>query len=119
MDGLIGFGLPFLINSTKSREEKIEEARNSGFIGKDGRLSSAPLGQQLVCQKCGSKNVVVGLPSAKDLEKGLEIPYYCNQCGYEGTRVAKAKNVSDDGTLEVELVPEKLVGLSGYGSLAT
>ena len=119
MNDLVGFGVPFLLNS-KSQEDKIEEARQSGLIGKNGNQDfvGAKYGQEIVCRKCGSRNIAVGLPVVTDLEKGLEIPYTCRYCGYEGTRVAKAKNIKDDGTLVVDLIPDSLVGLDGYGSLA-
>lgn len=117
-NGLMGFNIPLIFNIPKSREEKIEEARLSGLIDSRGRISNDPRNQRLFCEKCGSPNVSVGPPSVTDLEKGVEIPYYCNYCGYEGKRVAKAKNVTDDGVLEVDLIPDGLVGLEGYGSLA-
>lgn len=43
----------------KTREEKIEEARRSGLIGKDNKLAGAKYGQEIVCHSCGSRNVVV------------------------------------------------------------
>lgn len=115
---LTGFGIPFIMDIPKSREEKIEEARRSGLIGKrhDQDFAGAKYGQEIVCRNCGSRNVVVGQPLHRDLEKGIEIPYYCNQCGYEGIRVAKIKGLSDDGVLDVDLIPDQLIGLEGYGS---
>lgn len=48
-----------------------------------------------------------------DQEKGAEIPYYCNACDYTGTRPARIKNISEDGVLEAELIPDGLVGITG------
>ena len=116
---LAGFGIPFILDAPKSREEKIEEARQSGLIGKRGPkdLVGAPQGQQMCCKKCGSRNVQILSFDVTDLEKGCEILYYCNNCGYEGTRVAKVRTVKEDQTVVVDLVPDGLVGLEGYGSM--
>lgn len=118
-NGLVGYGIPFIFNS-KSQEDKIEEARQSGLIGKKGDhdFVGAKYGQEIVCKRCGSRDIVVEFPVISDLEKGLEIPYTCRNCGYEGSRVAKAKKLTDDGTLVVDLIPDSLIGLDGYGSLA-
>jgi hypothetical protein len=117
IDGLIQYGVPFIFNS-KSKEEKIEEARQSGLIGKQGDhdFIGAKYGQEIVCKRCGSRNVLVHQPIVEDLEKGVEIPYTCKDCGYEGTRAAKVKKLTDDGTLIVDLIPESLIGVEGYGS---
>ena len=117
-DNLVGYGIPFIFNP-KTREEKIEEARQSGLIGKNGDhdFVGAKYGQEIVCKRCGSRNIRVAEPISKDLEKGVEIPYTCVSCGYQGTRVARVKNLTDDGTLVVDLIPDGLVGLEGYGSL--
>ena len=119
-NGLVGYGIPFIFNP-KSREDKIEEARQSGLIGKRGDhdFVGAKYGQEIICKRCGSRNILVGEPTFKDYEKGVEIPYYCQKCGYEGIRVAKVKKIIEDGTLVVDLVPDGLVGLEGYGSFIT
>lgn len=117
MDGLVGYGIPFIF-TPKSREEKIEEARQSGLIGNKGDRDfiGAKYGQEIVCKRCGSRNIVVMPPIQDDFEKGVEIPYYCKKCGYEGTRVARVKRMEENGTLVVDLIPDGLVGLEGYGS---
>ena len=117
MDGLVGYGIPFIF-TPKSREEKIEEARQSGLIGDKGDhdFVGAKYGQSFVCKKCGSCNVVLGSPEVSDYEKGIEIPYWCSDCGYIGTRVGRFKAFEDDGTLVIDLIPDGLVGLEGYGS---
>ena len=114
---LPSFGMPQIF-FPKSREEKIEEARQSGLIGPRGDQDfvGAKYGQEIVCRRCGSRNILVGRPTKIDDEKGMEIPYYCRQCEYEGTRVAKARGVAEDGTLIVDLIPDTLIGLEGYGS---
>lgn len=118
-NGLIGFGIPYIINAPKSKEEKIEEARRSGFIGSHGDRDfvGAKYGQEIVCKHCGSRNILVGQPITKDNDKGIEIPYLCKDCGYEGSRVARAKKVTEDGTLVVDLIPDGLIGVEGYGTL--
>ncbi len=118
MDSLVGYGIPFIF-TPKSREEKIEEARQSGLIGNKGDhdFVGAKYGQEIICKRCGSRNIIVGEPFQEDFEKGIEIPYFCKDCKYEGTRVAKVKKVQDDGTLVVDLIPDGLIGLEGYGSL--
>lgn len=118
MDNLVGFGIPFILQN-KTREEKIEEARQSGLIGPRGDRDfvGAKYGQELVCKRCGSRNVIVGYPIVKDQEKGMEIPYECQNCGYEGTRGARAKGVAENGALMVDLIPDGLIGLEGYGSM--
>jgi len=116
---LAGFGIPFILDAPKSREEKIEEARQSGLIGRSHKdiKNVAPNEQVMCCKRCGSRNVVVGMPITTDQEKGAELPYYCNQCGYEGTRVVRVKDVipNEDGSsrLVVDLVPDGLVGITG------
>lgn len=117
-DSLAGYGLPFIFNP-KTREEKIEEARQSELIGKknDYDFAGAKYGQEIVCRNCGSHNVTVGFPGVSDVEKGVEIPYFCRQCGYEGKRIARVKKITDDGTMVVDLVPENLIGVEGYGRL--
>ena len=118
-DNLVGYGIPFIFNP-KTREEKIEEARQSGLIGKKNNydFAGAKYGQEIICKRCGSRNILVGAPIGEDTEKGLEIPYFCKECGYKGKRVAKVKKITDDGTLVVDLIPDGLVGLEGYGSFA-
>jgi ribosomal protein L40E len=118
MSDLVGFGIPYILDMPKTKEEKVEEARRSGLIGNknDQDFVGAKYGQEIVCRRCGSKNVIVGMPSGQDPEKGLEIPYYCRDCGYEGTRVARVKQITDDGTLIVDLIPDNLIGVEGYGS---
>ena len=108
---LAGFGIPFILDVPKSREEKIEEARRSGLIGDRGPkdLAGALQGQQMCCKKCGSRNVQLLSFDVTDLEKGCEILYYCNNCGYEGTRAAKVRTVKEDQTVVVDLVPDGLV----------
>lgn len=116
MDGLVGFGLPFLY-FPKSEEEKIEEARRSGYIKSNDPHDINPNREQLCCKACGSLNVSVGNPIYLDDEKGIEIPYLCLNCGYVGSRVAQIKDIedgSDGGTrLIVDLVPNGLVGIAG------
>lgn len=116
---LTGFGIPYIIDSPKSREDKIEEARRSGLIGDQGPkdLMGALRGQQMCCKRCGSRNVKLLSFDVTDLEKGCEIFYYCKNCGYEGTRAAKVRTVKEDQTVVVDLVPDGLVGLEGYGSM--
>lgn len=85
----------------------------------DTDFAGAKYGQQLCCKNCGSLNVAVFSPYIKDQEKGCEIPYRCKDCGYEGARVARVKDISDDGVLTVDLIPDGLVGLpNGYGNMA-
>jgi len=119
MNSLTGFGIPFILEQQKTKEERIEEARRSGLIGKrnDQDFVGAKYGQEIICKRCGSRNIAVGFPIVKDEEKGIEIPYFCQSCGYEGTRVGRVKNLSDDGTLSVDLIPDGLIGIKGYGSL--
>lgn len=116
---LTGFGIPYIIDSPKNREDKIEEARRSGLIGDRGPkdLAGALQGQQMCCKRCGSRNVKLLSFDVTDLQKGCEIFYYCNSCGYEGTRAAKVRTVKEDQTVVVDLVPDGLVGLEGYGSM--
>lgn len=118
-DNLAGFGIPFILDMPKSKEEKIEEARRSGLIGTrtERDFVGAKYGQEIVCKRCGSRNILVEMPIVVDEEKGIEIPYYCKACGYSGSRVAKLKNITDEGTMVVDLIPDGLVGLEGYGSL--
>lgn len=111
MSNLVGYGIPFIFNP-KSKEEKIEEARQLGLINENG----VPQNQQVICQRCGSSNVIIALPKQDDFEKGVEIPYFCKNCGYEGKRVGKLKTVKNDGTLVMDLIPDQLVGLERYGS---
>lgn len=117
MDGLVGYGIPFIF-TPKSKEEKIEEARQSGLIGSRGDhdFVGAKYGQEIICKRCGSRDIIVGPPVQNDSEKGVEIPYLCRKCGYEGTRVARVKDIQDNGTIVVDLIPDGLVGLEGYGS---
>lgn len=116
-NGLVGYGIPFIFNP-KSREDKIEEARQSGLIGKKGDhdFVGAKYGQEIICKRCGSRDIIVGEPVVEDYEKGVEIFYRCQKCGYRGTRAAKIKKITADGTLIVDLIPDGLVGLEGYGS---
>ena len=117
MSGLVGYGVPFIF-TPKSREEKVEEARQSGLIGNRGDRDfvGAKFGQEIVCRRCGSRKILVGNPILIDNEKGAEIPYVCRDCGYEGSRVARIKGISNEGVLQVDLIPDSLVGLEGYGS---
>lgn len=116
---LAGFGIPFILNSPKSREEKIEEARRSGYITSNDPRSINSRREQLCCKKCGSLNVVVGTPIIPDDEKGGELPYLCKECGYTGTRVIRVKSIEPDSKnnknvrLVVDLVPDGLVGITG------
>lgn len=112
------FSAPLIINSTMTREERIEEARKSGLIGKkhDHDFAGAKYGQEIVCRKCGSRDIVVETPVQEDLEKGVEIPYVCRTCGYEGVRVGKVKAIRDN-ILVIDLIPDILIGLEGYGSM--
>lgn len=57
------------------------------------------------------------MPRQEDFEKGIEIPYTCKRCGYNGSRIGRLRSIKDDGTLVMDLVPEILIGLEGYGSL--
>lgn len=112
------FSAPLILNPM-TKEEKIEMARQSGLIGKkhDHDFAGAKYGQEIVCRNCGSRNIVVGMPMQQDLEKGVEIPYVCRECGYEGIRVARVKAINPDGTLVVDLIPDILIGIEGYGSM--
>jgi len=116
---LAGFGIPFILDVPKSREEKIEEARQSGLIGKSHKdiKNVTPNEQVMCCKRCGSRNVVVGMLGKDDDEKGAELPYYCNNCGYSGTRVVRIKKVEQNedgsGRVIVDLVPDGLVGITG------
>lgn len=116
---LAGFGIPFILDPPKSREEKIEEARRSGFIGKTHKdiKNVAPNEQVMYCKRCGSLNVLVGSPIMNEEDKGAEIPYVCRDCGFEGTRVARIKNIvnGDNGNLRLvaDLVPDGLIGITG------
>jgi hypothetical protein len=116
---LAGFGIPFILDAPKSREEKIEEARRSGYIRSNNPKDINTNREQLCCKRCGSLNIVVGSPIIADEEKGGELPYMCNDCGYTGTRVIRVKNVipsKDDPNkvkLVADLVPEGLVGITG------
>ena len=112
MDGLVGFGLPFLINSTKSRDEKIEEARKSGLIKNEYDLRG-PNAQVFCCRFCGSKNLAVGMPDASDFDKGMQVPYICKDCGYEGLIPVKVRKV-ENGTLEVDVIPDGLIGVVSH-----
>lgn len=75
VNGLAGYGIPFIILSPKSREEKIEEARRSGYINSNNPNDINSNREKLCCQACGSLRVSVGEPIYLDNEKGLEIPY--------------------------------------------
>lgn len=116
MDGLIGFGLPFLY-FPKSEEEKIEEARRSGYIRSNDPNDINPDREQLCCKACGSLRVLPNDPIYTDDEKGIEISYVCYDCGYVGSRAARIKSIDDapDGgcCLVVDLVPDGLVGIAG------
>ena len=106
---LTGFGIPYIIDSPKSKEEKIEEARRSGLIGDRGPkdLAGALQGQQMCCKRCGSRNVKLLSFDVTDLEKGCEIFYYCKNCGYEGTRAAK---VRISGTWQMKTFTKSMLG---------
>ena len=116
---LAGFGIPFILDTPKSREEKIEEARRSGLIGNSHKdIKNVPGNEQVMCcKRCGSRKVDIGLPITNDDEKGAELPYYCNNCGYSGTRVIRIKDIKQDengnNRLVVDLVPDGLVGITG------
>lgn len=119
-NGLAGYGIPFIINTPKSREEKIEEARNSGLIGNSPKdIKDVPQNEQRIrCQYCGSLNVSVGFPETDDLEKGAKIPYVCIDCGYEGVRFARIKGFkkipgSENSRVIVDLIPDSLLGITG------
>lgn len=47
-----------------------------------------------------------------DYERGVELYYLCKDCGYEGYRIVKVKDITDDGTLVVDLVPDGLIGVT-------
>lgn len=106
---LAGFRIPFIFNP-KTPEEKIEEAKRSGLIKKNGNFLDE---QVMCCKRCGSTNVLVGTPYMTDKEKGCEIPYYCRACDYEGTRVGKLQGVDENGVVKIDLVPDGLVGVYG------
>lgn len=116
-DNLSGFEIPYIINAPKSIEEKIEEARRSGYINSNNPNDINSNREQLCCQACGSLKVSPGTLIYLDDAKGVEIPYLCLNCGYVGTRVAHIKNLvsADDGgqCLVVDLVPDGLVGIAG------
>lgn len=114
MSSLADFGTPFILDSPKSQDEKIEEARRHGLIGTNHKdIKNVPENEQVMCcKRCGSRNVVVGLPVVKDDEKGAELPYYCNNCDYFGTRVVRIKKI-ENGTIMVDLVPDGLIGITG------
>ena len=102
------FGLmnPFLINTPKTKEEKLEEWKktNKGFNEQQ---------EVLCCKKCGSRDVqILGYPTTLDYERGAELYYICRSCGYEGYRIVKIKTITEDGTLVVDLVPDGLIGVT-------
>lgn len=109
-------GAPF-IYTPKTTEEKIEEARQSGYINSNNPFDINSNREQLCCKACGSLNVAVGTLIYLDDEKGIEIPYLCYDCGYIGSRVAHIRNIEDtvDGNycVVVDLVPDGLVGIAG------
>lgn len=112
MSNLYGFGLPFIMDTPKSREESLEEARKSGLIKseKDLRGPNAP---EFCCKACGSKNLVVGMPTALDTDKGVELPYICKDCGYEGMANIRIRNF--EGTkIIADIIPDGLVGVTGH-----
>lgn len=117
INSLTGFGIPFIWQQPKSKEEKIEEARRSGYIKSNNPNDINPNREQLCCKACGSLRVLVGDPTFLDDEKGMEIPYICDDCGYIGTRVARFVNIEDIGNgeqrLVLDLVPDGLVGIAG------
>lgn len=95
-----------------SREEKIEEARRSGLIKNEYDLRG-PKAPVLCCKNCGSVRLLVGTPGINDQEKGCEIPYHCQECGYDGLASAKIKGIKD-GVLSVDIIPDGLVGTVGH-----
>ena len=114
---LNGFEIPYIINAPKSVEEKIEEARRSGYINSNNPNDINSNREQLCCRACGSLKVSPGTPIYLDDTKGVEIPYLCLNCGYVGTRAACIRNLvpADDGgdCLVVDLIPDGLVGIAG------
>lgn len=54
-----------------------------------------------------------------DDEKGGELPYVCNYCGYEGSRVVRIKKFEpvngdpNNTRIVMDLVPDGLVGITG------
>ncbi len=96
---------PVILPSSKSKEEKIEEARKSGLLEKAKT-------EQLCCKKCGSLNIIVLHPETSDPEKGVVLPYVCKDCGYEGEANLKIIGIDKNGILQTELVPQGLVGIT-------
>ena len=72
---LNGFEIPYIINAPKSVEEKIEEARRSGYINSNNPNDINSNREQLCCRACGSLKVSPGTPIYLDDAKGVEIPY--------------------------------------------
>lgn len=96
----------------RTKEEKIEEARRSGLIGKSEKdIKDVPGNpQRLYCKRCGSPNVICFSPNVDDVEKGGILPYQCKDCGYEGTRGIRIVTF-DDKTMVVDLLPDGLIGV--------
>jgi len=104
----MGMNLTYFLQP-KSKEDKLEEARAAELIDMRNRLNSNT--QVFCCKKCGSENLVVRMPSFTDQEKGCLIPYICRDCGYEDEAVARVKNLTDNGVLEVDIIPDGLIGV--------
>lgn len=105
-NSMFGIMNPFLINIPKTKEEKLEEWKrsNKGFNEKQ---------EVMCCKKCGSRNIeITDYPATLDYERGVELPYICRDCGYEGYRIVKIKKITSDGTLVVDLVPDGLIGVT-------